>query len=89
MRTGSRLVLQLLADGRISVDEAHDLLAALNGGPEAAEDAEPRQQRRAGGPEWSWNQSGFPFSTLSPADLIALLLQGLAPGQPRRDSNFD
>lgn len=90
MRTGSRLVLQLLADGRISVDEAHDLLAALNGGPDAAaEDAASRQQRRSSGADWSWSQSGLPFSTLSPADLLALIFQGLAPDQQRRGSNLD
>jgi hypothetical protein len=90
MREGSRLVLQLLADGRISIDEAYDLLDALNGGPAAAaEEAAPRQQSQSGATGWSWDQLGLPFSTLSPADMLALLFQGLSSEWQRRGVNYD
>lgn len=90
MREGSRLVLQLLADGRISVDEAHDLLSALNGGPSvAAEEAEPRPQSRAGESGWSWDQGGGPFSIFSPAEILAMIFQGLSSDRSQRGVQFD
>lgn len=91
MREGSRLVLQLLADGRITVDEASDLLEALNGLPRSsAEAGQARAESQPFGAEWAGDWSQFPFGSLTPADLLTLIFRNLGPDAAwRRNVNFN